>query len=247
LRTFLSGMAVLALSSASIAAATAQTTPNSSGTAPVKTMSPKMHGSMSAGMGTMMPACKPSSNYVVWYVKSTKTYYTRGNAMFGRGSGKYVCRSAAIAVHLIKARSRPHQEPGSRAAAERDRPTSHSYCPEESGMGLGLVSSTIAATQGVPKSQSGLASGLLNMSRLFGGALGLAILSTLAASETHSSLGVGSAQALTNGFGVAFRVGALFCVAGALLAIFQLRDAPKPEIAAARQHDELEESEPVAA
>ena len=115
------------------------------------------------------------------------------------------------------------------------------------GMGLGLVSSTIAATQGVPAAQSGLASGLLNMSRLFGGALGLAILSTLAASETHSSLGVGSAQALTNGFGLAFRVGALVCVAGALLAIFQLRDAPKPEVAEARQHDELEESEPVAA
>src|SRR5581483_9445977 len=39
------------------------------------------------------------------------------------------------------------------------------------GMGLGLVGSTIAATQGVPSHQSGLASGLLNMSRLFGGAL----------------------------------------------------------------------------
>ena len=40
------------------------------------------------------------------------------------------------------------------------------------GMGLGLVTSTIAATEGVPRNQSGLASGLLNMSRLFGGALG---------------------------------------------------------------------------
>jgi EmrB/QacA subfamily drug resistance transporter len=115
------------------------------------------------------------------------------------------------------------------------------------GMGLGLVSSTIAATQGVPAEQSGLASGLLNMSRLFGGALGLAILSTLAASETHASVSLGSAQALTNGFGLAFQVGALFCVAGALLAVFQLRPAPKPGVLETRGEDELEESEPLAA
>jgi EmrB/QacA subfamily drug resistance transporter len=114
------------------------------------------------------------------------------------------------------------------------------------GMGLGLVSSTIAATQGVPAEQSGLASGLLNMSRLFGGALGLAILSTLAASQTHASLSAGSAQALTNGFGLAFRIGALFCAAGALLAIFQLR-AAKPEVVNAPAEGELEESEPLAA
>jgi predicted MFS family arabinose efflux permease len=115
------------------------------------------------------------------------------------------------------------------------------------GMGLGLVSSTIAATQGVPAEQSGLASGLLNLSRLFGGALGLAILSTLAASETHASVSLGSAQALTNGFGLAFQVGALFCVAGALLAVFQLRPAPKPGVLETRGEDELEESEPLAA
>jgi EmrB/QacA subfamily drug resistance transporter len=116
------------------------------------------------------------------------------------------------------------------------------------GMGLGLVSSTIAATQGVPAAQSGLASGLLNMSRLFGGALGLAILSTLAASETHATLGAGSAQALTNGFGLAFRVGALFCVAGALLAALQLREAPSPDLVEAPQNEgELEDSEPLAA
>ena len=115
------------------------------------------------------------------------------------------------------------------------------------GMGLGLVSSTIAATQGVPPERSGLASGLLNMSRLFGGALGLAILSTLAASETRASVGVSSAQALTDGFGLAFRVGALFCVAGALLAIFQLRAAAEPEVVEAAHEEELEESEALAA
>jgi sugar phosphate permease len=115
------------------------------------------------------------------------------------------------------------------------------------GMGLGLVSSTIVATQGVPREQSGLASGLLNMSRLFGGALGLAVLSTLATSETRSSVGVSSAQALTNGFGWAFRVGALFCVAGALLAIFGLRAAPEPGVVEVPQKHEPEESEVLAA
>jgi MFS family permease len=101
------------------------------------------------------------------------------------------------------------------------------------GMGLGLVSSTIAATQGVPRSQSGLASGLLNMSRLFGGALGLAVLSTLAASQAHAHIGISHAQALTNGFGLAFKVGALILLAAAAVAILQLRAAPAEEAPAA--------------
>jgi MFS family permease len=115
------------------------------------------------------------------------------------------------------------------------------------GMGLGLVSSTIAATQGVPRTQSGLASGLLNMSRLFGGALGLAVLGTLAASETHAHLIAGSAQALTDGFGVAFKVGAVILLAAAVIAVTQLRAAPDPEIVDVPHDDELEESEPLAA
>ncbi len=115
------------------------------------------------------------------------------------------------------------------------------------GMGLGLVASTIAATQGVPGSQSGLASGLLNMSRLFGGALGLAVLSTLAASATHASVGVSAAQGLTDGFGLAFRAGAGLCLAGALVALTQLRPVRKPETLETPVEPELEESEPLAA
>jgi EmrB/QacA subfamily drug resistance transporter len=91
------------------------------------------------------------------------------------------------------------------------------------GMGLALVSSTIAATQGVPRTQSGLASGLLNTSRLFGGALGLAVLSTVAAAASHPSAGVASAQALTNGYGLAFTIGATLTLAGAAVALAFLR------------------------
>jgi EmrB/QacA subfamily drug resistance transporter len=98
------------------------------------------------------------------------------------------------------------------------------------GMGISLVSSTIAATQGVPATQSGLASGLLNMARLFGGALGLAVLSTVADGASHAA-GASIAQGLTDGFGVAFTAGAVVTLIGAGLAATLL--APRPERPAA--------------
>jgi EmrB/QacA subfamily drug resistance transporter len=95
------------------------------------------------------------------------------------------------------------------------------------GMGLSVVPATIAAVTGVPGEQSGLASGLINTSRLIGGALGLALLSTIADAATHAQLasGVGLLRATSDGYQIAFAAGAALCLAGAVAAAILLRDA----------------------
>ncbi len=110
------------------------------------------------------------------------------------------------------------------------------------GMGLALVPATIAAVHGVPGSLSGLASGLLNTSRLVGGAIGLALLSTLATAHTRGELAasVAAPRALTDGYALAFEVGAGFCVAAALAALVLLRDRPAAATAAEVVEPELE-------
>jgi predicted MFS family arabinose efflux permease len=93
------------------------------------------------------------------------------------------------------------------------------------GLGLALVPATIAAVQGISAEQSGLASGLLNTSRLVGGALGLALLSTIADSHTSSQLahGASSLGALTSGYQLALGLGALISLLGAVLTVVLLR------------------------
>jgi EmrB/QacA subfamily drug resistance transporter len=88
------------------------------------------------------------------------------------------------------------------------------------GLGFSLVPATIAAVQGVPPAESGLASGMLNTSRLVGGALGLAVLSTIATSHTNGKIaeGVATLQARTDGYQLAFGIGAAFCLMGAIVA-----------------------------
>ncbi len=111
------------------------------------------------------------------------------------------------------------------------------------GIGLSFVPATISAVAGVRSDEAGLASGLVNTSRLFGGALGLAILATIAASRTKA-LEAGPAAhavhaALTSGFELAFLLGAAFAAAGALLAIFALPKLDRdslPHPAAALEH-----------
>jgi MFS family permease len=111
------------------------------------------------------------------------------------------------------------------------------------GMGFALVPSTIVAMQALPSSQSGIGSGLLNTARLMGGALGLAILSTIAADQTRADAGAGAAHALTNGFDLAFGVGAAFTLAGAGLAATRLRNADTGPPAAELQPRTLAEVE----
>jgi EmrB/QacA subfamily drug resistance transporter len=89
------------------------------------------------------------------------------------------------------------------------------------GLGLAFVPVTIAAVSGTSPQEAGLASGLINTSQQVGGALGLAILATIANSRTQDVIHGGvhaTSVALTKGFDRAFLVGAGFAVAGAILA-----------------------------
>jgi hypothetical protein len=94
------------------------------------------------------------------------------------------------------------------------------------GMGFTFVSGTLAATSGVPKHFSGLASGLLNTAQQVGGAIGLAVLSAVAFSTVKSDLASHSTnnplQAQVHGYITAMHVGvglALFAAAVVLLVV----------------------------
>jgi EmrB/QacA subfamily drug resistance transporter len=78
------------------------------------------------------------------------------------------------------------------------------------GLGAVFLPLTLIATTGLDNEDQGLASGLFNTSQQIGGALGLAILTSLAASKTSSVHGVSQSEALVEGFHVAFLGGALF-------------------------------------
>ena len=95
------------------------------------------------------------------------------------------------------------------------------------GLGIGFADNPLllAAMGDVPPSESGLASGLVNTSFMMGGALGLAILASLAAARTESLLaaGVDSAAALTRGYHTAFGCAAAFAAASCLLVAAFLR------------------------
>src|SRR3954454_19376480 len=100
------------------------------------------------------------------------------------------------------------------------------------GLGLAFVPVTIAAVAGVRRAESGLASGLVNTSRQMGGALGLAILATVATARTDA-LGGHGAVALTAGYQRAFAIAAGFALAGAIVALLVLRVERQPSAAAA--------------
>ena len=93
------------------------------------------------------------------------------------------------------------------------------------GAGIGFNPLLLAAMSGVAPTESGLASGIVNTAFMMGGALGLAVLASLAASRTESleASGDGPLVALNGGYHVAFLVGAVFVVASAVVAGALLR------------------------
>jgi len=97
--------------------------------------------------------------------------------------------------------------------------------PMSIGMGLTFVPITLLATANVHGEDAGLASGLYNTAQQVGGALGLAVLSTLAADRTVSALTGHSSHpaALVSGFHVAFAAGAGMLALAAILMVTMLR------------------------
>ena len=98
------------------------------------------------------------------------------------------------------------------------------------GLGAGIAFNPLllAAMSGVAPERAGLASGVVNTAFMMGGAVGLAVLASLAAARSDTLLANGddSVTALTGGYHVAFLVGAAFVVAAAAVAAFLLVEAP---------------------
>ncbi|HEX3506954.1 MAG TPA: DHA2 family efflux MFS transporter permease subunit [Candidatus Dormibacteraeota bacterium] len=102
------------------------------------------------------------------------------------------------------------------------------------GVGAGLVFPALAtlAMSSATEADSGLASGLLNTTAQVGGALGLAVLATVAASQNGALIASGDSQAaaLTGGFRVVFAMSTGLLLAGVVLSALVLRPAPTQQV-----------------
>lgn len=96
------------------------------------------------------------------------------------------------------------------------------------GIGSTFMPIIAAATSGVQPQESGLASGLVTTSQQMGGALGLAVISSVASTATASALRLGPSAALVHGFSRAFLAAAAFMVYAVVLAIIVIKQHPRP-------------------
>jgi EmrB/QacA subfamily drug resistance transporter len=99
------------------------------------------------------------------------------------------------------------------------------------GLGMAFVAASIGALEGISESASGLASGLINTMQQVGGALGVAILATVALTHSNGLIETGEdpAHALTSGFSNAFYAGIGLAVLGVLGALLLIRARPGEE------------------
>jgi EmrB/QacA subfamily drug resistance transporter len=91
------------------------------------------------------------------------------------------------------------------------------------GLSMTFMPIMLAATSGIPPDEAGLAAGLINTSQQMGGALGLAILSSVAAAVAASHAGLGKSEALVAGYDHAFLIALLFVVGATVLGLLIIR------------------------
>ncbi len=117
------------------------------------------------------------------------------------------------------------------------------------GVGTAFPSLMTLAMSGATQSDAGLASGLVNTSMQVGGAIGLAVLATLATERTDSQLADGASNlaALNAGYHLAYLIGAVLVAIAAVVAVTVLKPAPMPspeEMAAAEPEEHQRTGEP---
>ena len=98
------------------------------------------------------------------------------------------------------------------------------------GLAVSFVAVTISALQGVPGRDAGVASGLVNTARQVGGAVGLAVVTTIATVYGHRSAHETVAAASTHGYRIAFGMLGILALAGALLTARMRVRQPQTEV-----------------